>query len=185
MPILTILLIAFGLAMDCFAVAVASGIAIRKMHLGHAFKMAVFFGTFQAVMPIAGWLLGTGLRPLISEIDHWLAFLLLAFIGGKMIWEARQEEEFIEKKKLTTAILFFLAIATSIDALVVGLSLSFLEVSIWMPAVVIGSVAFLLSLSGVYIGKRVGHFCEVYIEILGGVILIGIGIKILIEHLFF
>jgi manganese efflux pump family protein len=184
MNIFTIFMIAFGLAMDAFAVAVASGYAIRQMNLGHAFRMAFFFGGFQAIMPIAGWFLGSGVRHLISGFDHWIAFGLLAFVGGKMIWEARHEEEFVEKTPLGIATLFVLAVATSIDALAVGLTLSFLAVPILLPAAIIGIVTFGLSLAGVYIGKAFGHFFEKNIEIFGGLVLIGIGVKILVEHIF-
>jgi len=179
-----ILAIALGLSMDAFAVAVASGYAISRMNLGHALRMALFFGGFQAIMPVAGWLLGLSVRQFIAGFDHWLAFGLLLFVGGKMIWEARHEEEFVEKNPLNIATLFMLALATSIDALAVGLSLSFLAVAILLPAAIIGAVTFALSLAGVYVGKAFGHFFENKIEIVGGLVLIGIGVKILLEHLF-
>jgi len=183
MSIITIILIAFGLSMDAFAVAVASGVAARRMPLNGALKMAAFFGGAQAIMPVIGWVCGVSLRSRISAVDHWIAFALLTMVGLKMIWEARHEEDLIGRALPGTAVLFILALATSVDALVVGFSLSALNIEIWTPAAVIGAVTFLLSLGGVYVGKRVGHFCEKYIEIIGGLILIGIGVEILIKHL--
>lgn len=183
MSIITIVFIAFGLAMDAFAVAVASGVAANRMIMRLAFKTAAFFGGFQAVMPVVGWVCGETLCSRISAVDHWIAFGLLTVIGLKMIWEARHEEELIDRAPPGTTVLFVLALATSLDALAVGFSLSALNVEILAPAVIIGIVTFLLSLGGVYVGKHVGHFCEKYIEIFGGLILIGIGVEILIKHL--
>lgn len=184
MDIATVLIIAIGLAMDAFAVSISSGLAIKKIRIGHAFRIAFFFGAFQALMPVVGWLAGLGLKDFISAIDHWIAFILLSVIGGKMIYESTfLDEEKEEKDTLNIYILLVLSIATSIDALAVGLTLSFLNVDIASPAIIIGLVTFLLSFAGVYIGDRFGHFFESKIEILGGLILIGIGIKILIQHL--
>lgn len=184
MSIVTIIVIAFGLSMDAFAIAVASGVAANRMTVKVAFKMAAFFGGFQALMPVLGWVCGVSLRSRISAADHWIVFGLLTMVGLKMIWEARHEEELVDRAPPGTAVLFVLALATSLDALAVGFSLSALDVEILTPALIIGVITFLLSLGGVYVGKCIGHFCEKYIEILGGLILIGIGIKILMEHLF-
>lgn len=184
MDIFTILFIAFGLAMDAFAVSITSGFTIKRLHINNALKIAVFFGLFQAVMPVIGWSAGLGLRDLISSIDHWVAFGLLSIIGFKMILESRAMNS--DKKQtnpLNIYTLLILSVATSIDALAVGLSLSFLKVSIISPSIIIGAITFLLSFIGVFIGDRFGHFFEKKIEIVGGVILIGIGVKILIEHL--
>lgn len=184
MNIFTLLIIALGLAMDAFAVSISSGLAIKKIRIGHAFRMAFFFGAFQALMPVIGWLAGLGLKDFISAVDHWIAFVLLSFVGGKMIYEAAFLGEDKEEKDIFNIyILLILSIATSIDALAVGLTLSFLNVDIASPAVIIGIITFLLSFAGVYIGDRFGHFFESKIEILGGLILIGIGTKILAEHL--
>ena len=184
MDITTVLIIAVGLAMDAFAVSISSGLAIKKIRMGHAFRIAFFFGAFQAIMPVIGWLAGLGLKDFISAIDHWIAFVLLSIVGGKMIYESTfLDEEKDEKDTLNIYVLLILSIATSIDALAVGLTLSFLNVDIASPAVIIGIVTFLLSFLGVYIGDRFGHFFESKIEIVGGLILIGIGIKILVEHL--
>ncbi len=180
----TIFFIAIGLAMDAFAVAVASGFSVRRLRLNYALKIAFFFGFFQSAMPVIGWMVGYGFRDFISKIDHWIAFLLLTFIGIKMIYEAKVlKEEERELVSMNTYSLFLLSVATSIDAFAVGFSLSALNVSIINPALVIGGVTFLLSLSGVYAGNRFGHLFESKIETLGGIILICIGLKILLEHL--
>lgn len=184
MNIFIILMIAVGLAMDSFAVAVAGGCLHRNLKLRGAMKIALFFGVFQAMMPVIGWLGGFGMRDYIAEVDHWLAFILLSFVGGKMIVESFKLGD--KRKPINIAsvyMLFLLAVATSIDALIVGFSLSFLDIEIFMPAVIIGIVTFLFSLFGVYLGKKVGHIFENKIEFAGGLILIGIGLKVLLEHL--
>ena len=186
MDIITIFLIAVGLSMDAFAVAVTSGFTMKKVELKNALKMALYFGGFQALMPLIGYLAGQSFKGFISSFDHWIAFIVLSAIGGKMIYEAHKIDE-IEKEKDNTNsfVLLGLAIATSIDALAVGISLSLLVNNIIFPALFIGVVTFIFSFAGVYIGKKFGNFFENKIEVAGGVILIGMGIKILIEHLFF
>jgi putative Mn2+ efflux pump MntP len=184
MSLVTIIVIAVGLAMDAFAVAIVSGVAYKQLKVNNAFRIAVFFGGFQAFMPVVGWLCGLGARELLVSYDHWVAFGLLAAIGTKMIYESfriRQTEQ--RSDPMSMLILLSLSVATSIDALAVGISLSFLDNSIATAAVVIGLVTFILSYLGVYIGKTVGHFFENKIEAVGGLVLIGIGVKILIEHL--
>ena len=184
MNTLTIFIIALGLAMDAFAVSITSGIAIKRLRIGYALRIAFFFGAFQAIMPLIGWFAGIGMRDLISAIDHWIAFTLLLIVGCKMIYESTvMDDEKDERDPLNLYVLVILSVATSIDALAVGLSLSFINVAIIAPAVIIGIVTFLLSFLGVYIGDRFGHFFESRIEILGGLILIGIGTRILIEHM--
>ncbi|MCK5256408.1 MAG: manganese efflux pump [Deltaproteobacteria bacterium] len=184
MDIVSIVIIAVGLAMDAFAVSITSGITIKRLHINHALKIALFFGLFQAFMPIIGWLAGLSLRDYISAIDHWIAFGLLSFIGCKMIYESiTVQSNKKEINPLNVYVLLVLSVATSIDALAVGISFAFLKVSIVTPVIIIGTVTFLLSYLGVYIGDRIGHFFENKIEIAGGVLLIGIGLKILIESL--
>jgi len=181
---ITIILIAFGLAMDAFAISITSGLAIKQLRLEHAFKIAIFFGLFQAFMPLIGWLAGLSLKNFIYGIDHWVAFGLLSAIGFKMVYESFRTES--SKKKinpLNLTVLLILSIATSIDALAVGVSFAFLKVPIITPIAVIGLITFLLSLAGVFIGNRFGHFFESKAEIVGGLVLIGIGLKILLEHL--
>ena len=184
MDLMTIIIIAFGLAMDAFAVSITSGIAIKKLKMNNALVIALFFGTFQAIMPVVGWLAELSLRSFIAEIDHWIAFGLLSFIGCKMIYESiavQSNEKRINP--LNIYVLFMLSVATSIDALAVGVSFAFLKISIATPVMVIGTITFGLSFLGVFVGNRIGHFFENKIEIAGGLILIGIGVKILIEHL--
>ncbi|MBW1854764.1 MAG: manganese efflux pump MntP family protein [Thermodesulfobacteriota bacterium] len=184
MDIVSIVIIAVGLAMDAFAVSITSGITIKRLHINHALKIALFFGLFQAFMPIIGWLAGLSLRDYISAIDHWIAFGLLSFIGCKMIYESiTVQSNKKEINPLNVYVLLVLSVATSIDALAVGISFAFLKVSIVTPVIIIGTVTFLLSYLGVYIGDRIGHFFENKIEIAGGILLIGIGIKILVEGL--
>jgi putative Mn2+ efflux pump MntP len=184
LDLLTIIFIAIGLAMDAFAVSVASGLAVTKLRVRYAFKIALFFGLFQALMPVLGWFLGLGFRHLIEDYDHWLAFGLLTAIGGKMIYESfRLEDAENPRDPMGIQVLLVLSVATSIDALAVGLTLTFIKVPIITPAIIIGAVTFALSYAGVFLGKKFGHFFEKKIEALGGLILIGIGLKILIEHL--
>lgn len=184
MSMVTIIFVAFGLAMDCFAVSIASGFTIKNLKLNHALKIAFSFGLFQAFMPLLGWLAGLSLRDLISEVDHWIAFALLSLIGIKMIYESlKLEANEKEIDPLNNYVLLILSIATSIDALAVGFTFAFLKIVIVTPVIIIGLVTFFLSLVGILIGNRLGHFFERKIEFAGGLILIGIGIKILIEHL--
>jgi len=180
----SILLIAVGLAMDAFAVSIVTGSIYRELHVKHALRMALFFGGFQAVMPVIGFLAGMGLKAYISHVDHWVAFGLLAFVGGKMVYEAFQIES-AEKNRDPSNLLILLAlsVATSIDALAVGITLSLLTSAIALAVTLIGVITFALSYTGIYIGKRFGHFFESRIEVVGGLILIGIGVKILVEHL--
>ena len=186
MDSLTIIIIAVGLAMDAFVVSIVSGSAYKQLHVRHALRMALFFGAFQAFMPLIGSLAGLTLRGHIAHYDHWIAFGLLAAVGGKMIYESLRIESIEENPDPSNIlVLLVLSVATSIDALAVGITLSLIAGSIAVAVVIIGLITFVLSYLGVYIGKRFGHFFESKIEAFGGVILIGIGIKILIEHLFF
>lgn len=182
---LTLVLIAVGLSMDAFAVSITSGIAMKRLHLGHALRIAFFFGAFQLLMPILGWLAGVSLKEFITSWDHWIAFVLLAWIGGKMVYEAVKGDtcERASSEPLALLELLMLSVATSIDALAIGLSLSFLGVAIAGPALVIGLITFAISFLGVVLGDRLGCLMGKRMEIVGGVILIGIGVKILWEHL--
>ncbi len=183
MPILTIVLIALGLSMDAFAVSIATGFQIKRLHVFHALRTALFFGLFQAVMPVIGWLAGMGLRPYIAALDHWVAFGLLLAIGAKMIYEAFSLGEDSADDPHSIYTLLVLSVATSVDALAVGLGLTFLQVAILLPAVVIGVITFAMCLAGGFIGQRFGHFFEKWIEAAGGIILIAIGSMILFRHL--
>lgn len=184
MDSLTTVLLALGLSADAFAVSLSSGLTIRHMKFNKALKIALFFGCFQALMPIIGWVAGLSFRGLILAVDHWVAFGLLSFLGGRMIYEANQEES--EEKKfnpLDSYTLLTLSVATSLDALAVGLGFSVLKTSIFAAVATIGIITFCLSFIGVFIGHKFGDVCQKQIEILGGAILIVIGCKILMEHL--
>ena len=181
---ITLLLIAIGLAMDAFSVSICSGMASQGVKLPYALRIATFFGGFQALMPLLGWLGGIGLRDIIAGFDHWVALALLAFIGGKMIVESLRADCPTDPAPLRLGALLVLAVATSIDALAVGLSFSLLQVSITVPIIVIGVVTFVLSLVGVFIGKRVGGLFQSRVQLIGGVILVGIGLRIVVEHVF-
>jgi putative Mn2+ efflux pump MntP len=201
MDILSIILIAVGLSMDAFAVSITNGIIIKDFKVSDALKVGLYFGVFQALMPLAGWLAGSQFKDYIISIDHWIAFVLLAFIGGKMIREAYSNDSktnesaegiseaaisVLETEKedpLRMGRLLVLAVATSIDALAVGISFAFLNVSIIWAAFVIGSITFVICVAGVFIGKRCGCLFQKKAEIVGGLILICIGLKILLEHL--
>jgi putative Mn2+ efflux pump MntP len=176
--------LALGLAADAFTVSLSCGLLIQRIKINKALKIALFFGTFQFLMPLIGWAVGINFSDLIAEFDHWIAFSLLSLIGGKMIYESFQSES--EDKKinpLDSSTLFVLAIATSIDALAAGLGLSLLKSSILTTAILIGVVTFSLSFIGVFIGHKIGNKSNHQIEIMGGLILIFIGSKILLEHL--
>jgi len=182
MPTITIFIIALGLAMDAFAVSITSGFAIKKLKPWHVIKIALFFGFFQGIMPVIGWYMGLSFRAYIVDYDHWIAFGLLGIIGGKMIYESFQEEE-DKKNPLNNLVLLILAIATSIDALAVGLSFSFLNIEIGFPALVIGIVTFFFSSIGVYLGHCFGNYFGKRMELIGGLVLIAIGFKILFDHI--
>ncbi len=186
MSVLTLLGIAVGLAMDAFAVAIGVGLNAQECGPRKTVRLAWHFGLFQALMPILGWLAGRSIVQWISGVDHWVAFGLLAAIGGHMIYQALwgDEEERSCKDPTRGASLVVLSVATSIDALAVGLSLAVLGVEIWYPAVVIGVVAFVFTAAGLHLGRRFGALFGRRMEVLGGLILIGIGVRILIDHLF-
>ena len=184
MDLLTVLLIAVGLSMDACAVAIGRGTALQpSKRWRDVLMMALFFGLFQALMPVIGWLLGSAFAGLIGGVDHWIAFLLLAGIGGKMIHEAVSGAEDEADASLSIRLLLVLAVATSIDALAVGIGLAILATPILMPAVLIGGVTFLLSFAGGLLGSRLGERFGRRMEALGGLVLIGIGIRILVSHL--
>lgn len=178
--------VAVALAMDAFAVALAIALSLKTPSRGQVFRLAFSFGLFQFIMPVAGWFAGRGLHAFIRGFDHWMAFGLLTFIGGKMILESAvigREEDDAGCDPTRGASLVILSVATSIDALAVGLSVSLLGVEILFPAVVIGLVAFLLTVVGMRLGPFVGRILGKRMEAVGGIVLIAIGLKILVEHL--
>ncbi|MDI9609317.1 MAG: manganese efflux pump MntP family protein [Candidatus Verstraetearchaeota archaeon] len=184
MDLVAILLIAVGLSMDSLAVAVASGMALKHIGAKGAAKIGVSFGLFQAGMPVIGWFGGSAFIWLISGFDHWVAFLLLAVIGGRMIYEAVWDSDEVSgKNPLVLSHLLIISVATSIDALAVGLGFSALGVPILVPAAVIGFVCFAISFTGAYFGNRAGKYLGSRVRVIGGIILISIGLRILLEHL--
>ena len=201
MSLFELFLIAVGLSMDAFAVAICKGLGMKKLDMHQALVIGLFFGGFQALMPTIGWFLGAQFASLVAPIDHWIAFILLAFIGGKMLFDAIKGDGESETAKdgegapkdgkgakdgapkLDLRELTMLAIATSIDALVVGITFAFLDVDIVSAASFIGVVTFVLSVIGVAVGNQFGSRWEKPSTIVGGVVLILIGVRILLEHI--
>ena len=184
MDAITLTGLALALAMDAFAVALGTGAVLSRLTGRHLFRLGFHFGLFQALMPVIGWLAGLSIIQWVEAWDHWIAFSLLAIIGGRMIYEAFSDEEKTDDRDPTKGLsLVLLSIATSIDALAVGFSLSVIGVSIWMPALAIGLVAGILTIVGMLLGGRIGDRWGSRVEIFGGLVLIAIGAKILIEHL--
>ena len=189
MGYLELALIGVGLSMDAFAVSVCKGLSMRKVDKKYMFVLAVFFGGFQALMPALGWLLGSQFQSYITAIDHWIAFILLVLIGGKMILDVVKEKGENEEVcpegsvRIDLREFFLLAIATSIDALAIGITFAFLQVRLITSVTIIGCITFCFSIAGVLIGNVFGSKFKDKATILGVIILIGIGVKILIEHL--
>lgn len=184
----TLLLMGVGLSMDAFAVSICKGLSMRKVNKKQCLVIGLFFGGFQALMPFIGWVLGSQFEQYITSIDHWIAFILLGFIGGKMVVEAiREKDEAVEVGKMDPPLdlkeMFILAIATSIDALAVGITFAFLQVPIVEAISIIGITTFVISVIGVYVGNFFGNRYKKKAELAGGMILILIGLKILLEHL--
>ncbi len=182
MSIWELFVIAIGLSMDAFAVSVCKGLSVPSVKAKHAAVTGLYFGGFQALMPLVGYLLGSQFQQQIESIDHWVAFVLLGLIGGNMIRESFGEEECCNASFGPRAMLP-MAIATSIDALAVGITFAFLQVNIWAAIVLIGVTTFLLSGVGVLLGHSIGERNKTYAERIGGAVLILMGLKILLEHL--
>lgn len=189
MGIVELFMIGVGLSMDAFAVAICKGLGMGRINWRHAAAIALFFGGFQALMPLVGWALGTQFADLITPVDHWIAFALLAIIGGKMLYEALRGDDdeaadaSAEGERLDVKELVMLAVATSIDALAVGITFAFLGVNIVEACALIGVTTFVLSFVGVAVGNQFGARFEKPATIVGGIVLILIGVKILLEHL--
>jgi len=183
MQLITIGLMSVGLAADALAVSLTSGLLIKRIKLNKALKIALFFGIFQTLMPVLGWITGLGFRDFISAIAPWVTFGLLGWLGGNMIDEALTNEEQEPFNPLDNSTLFGLAIATSIDALAAGLGLSVMKMSLVLMVTIIGFVTFILCFIGVLIGHRFGNLFQGKVEVIGGLILIGIGAKVLLENL--
>ena len=184
MSSIELLIIAVGLAMDAFAVSVCKGLSVRKVKGAQVLTAGVWFGGFQALMPIVGWLLGVSFASAVESVDHWIAFVLLAVIGGNMVRESfSKEDECEHDTNFSVRAMLPMAIATSIDAMAVGVSFAFLGVNVWQAATVIGVVTFALSAVGVGLGSKLGCRFKNRAELVGGVILVLMGAKILVEHL--
>ena len=183
MKIFEIIIIGIGLAMDAFAVSICKGLSMKKIDWKKALVIATYFGAFQALMPILGYFLGTTFSNLVESIDHWIAFILLTIIGGNMINESTDDELKKRNDKIDIKTMLTLSIATSIDALAIGVTFSFFEVNIWLAIILIGLITFTLSIIGVCIGNKFGDMLQNKSELIGGVVLILIGLKILLEHL--
>ena len=183
MELFEIVVIGIGLAMDAFAVSICKGLSMKKINWKKAIIIALYFGIFQALMPVLGYFLGSTFSSFVQNVDHWIAFILLAIIGGNMIKDSTDNE--IEKRndKVDVKTMVILAIATSIDALAVGVTFAFFEVNILLAISIIGIITFVLSLLGVIIGNKFGDKFQNRAELAGGIILIIIGLKILLEHL--
>ncbi|MFC1941545.1 manganese efflux pump MntP family protein [Chloroflexota bacterium] len=180
----SILFIALGLSADCFAVALSGSVSMGSVSLVQKIRTSLTFGFFQALMPILGWLAGRAVINLIADYDHWVAFALLAFIGIRMIWESMRNKEDHNKVDITRGlILLTLAVATSIDALAVGLTFAFLKVSIILASSLIGIVAFTATMLSFSIGRKAGELIGKRAETIGGVILIIIGLRVLLTHI--
>lgn len=185
MDLLSLIFTGIGLAMDASAVSIAKGMSLpNEKNKNYALKLGLAFGIFQGLMPLIGYLAGSTFSGHIQSVDHWVAFILLALIGLNMIKESREEKENEEVSDLSLKVILLLAIATSIDALAVGVSFAFLKVNIVLACSIIAIVTFILSFICVMVGKRLGSLFQKYAEIFGGIILMMIGAKILIEHLF-
>ena len=183
MNLFSLLALAVGLSMDAFAVAVCKGLAMPKARLSQAAVVGLWFGGFQALMPLVGYLLGVGFQQAIQSVDHWVAFVLLGLIGVSMIREARSGANEPANASLAPRVMAVLAVATSIDALAVGVTFAFLHVPVLGAVCLIGAVTFALSMQGVWIGHRFGVRYKAWAELAGGIILILLGCKILLEHL--
>ena len=183
MGIIEILLTGLGLAMDAFAVAVCKGLSMKKFDKKKGIIIGLYFGIFQGMMPLIGYLLGTTFQSLITSIDHWIAFVLLGFIGGNMLKEAFSKDEETCNDKVDFKTMLPLAIATSIDALAVGITFAFLKVNIVIAVLSIGIITFIMSFIGSKVGNKFGTKYEKKAQLFGGIILILIGLKILLEHL--
>jgi putative Mn2+ efflux pump MntP len=184
MDALNLLGVAWALAMDAFAVATAVSAGLPRLTFRHMFRLSWHFGFFQAAMPVVGWFGGVLLSSVVAQLTHWIAFLLLAFLGLRMIWESRRpEKEGVSYDPTRGWSLVGLSVATSIDALSVGVSLGLVGRSIWLPAIVIGLFAMGLTYVGTQVGRKVGPFLGPWAERIGGVVLIGVGIRLLVQHL--
>ncbi len=183
MSLFSVFLIALGLSVDGLAVSVSSGVCMRNAQLFTAVKLALIMGLFHFIMPLVGWLAGSEFKPLIQAYDHWIAFGLLAFIGGKMLFEVFRAKDAEPGINLHNNMMIFgLSLATSIDALIVGVSFGLLDVPVFIPVLIIGFTMFVVSLLGCWLGRKIGSRFNRGFEVFGGLVLIGLGLKIFLQH---
>ncbi len=183
MGIAELMIIAIGVSMDAFAVSVCKGLSVQKLKPGHVLRTGLWFGGFQALMPLLGYFLGVSFADFVTDIDHWIAFILLGIIGGNMIKESTHKDDGHDvDPDFSFRTMFAMAVATSIDALAVGVSFAFLKVSIWEAVLLIGMTTALFSGAGVLIGNYFGARWKSKAEFAGGFILVAMGLKILLEH---
>ena len=187
MSLFTLALIGVGLSVDSLAASMTTGACARRIRTGHVLKVALFMALFQGTMPWVGWIMGQSFKTLIADFDHWIAFLLLSGIGSKLIYEGIKSADDCNSGLMSTStlILIGMAIATSIDALIIGVSFGLMEINIWLAMLVIGTSTFIFASLGVIVGKKIGDRISKGIEIIGGVFLILLGVKILVEHIYF
>lgn len=186
MDLLTIIIIGFGLSMDCFAVSISKGICVRKFHIGYTIRMAFMFGLFQAVMPLIGYLAGEAFSTYMKAVDHWIAFGLLSLIGGKMLWESIRNKNLnfkSDSNPFKWSSILSLALATSIDALATGVVFVPFPDTILRAVLIIGLTSFIFTIIGMFIGVHFGKRFHINVEMIGGIILIALGLKILIENI--
>ena len=183
MEVYALFILAIGLSLDTFAVSVTCGLIEKKIKFLPASRIAIIFAIFQSVMPIIGWLLGLSIKKYIVQVDHWIAFGLLFLVGIKMIFESLKNDEEKKFNPQDIKVILFLSVATTIDAFVIGITLAFLNVKLILASLIIGAVTYIASMLGMLFGKKLGSHFGKKMEIIGGLILISIGIKILIEHL--
>lgn len=186
MNLLTLILVGVGLSIDSLAASITTGACAKNVKIRHVFKIAAFMALFQGTMPLIGWFIGSSFKSIIEHYDHWVAFVLLLGIGGKLIYDGIKNSGQINTKTDTTNnfLLAGMALATSIDALILGIGFGLININIWLAMLIIGTTTFVFSSVGVVIGEKLGNKINKGIEIFGGLVLIGLGVKILMEHLY-
>lgn len=186
MNLLSLTLIGVGLSIDSLAASITTGACSKNIRLKHVLKVAAFMAFFQGLMPLVGWLIGSTFKSIIEDYDHWVAFILLLGIGGKLIYDGiKNSAEEVKANPTKNMLLAGMALATSIDAMILGIGFGLIEINIWLAMLIIGSTTFLFSSVGVFVGEKLGNKINKGIEIFGGIVLIGLGLKILLEHIYF
>jgi putative Mn2+ efflux pump MntP len=183
----SLLLIGVGLSIDSLAASITTGACAKNIRIKHVLKVAAYMAFFQGTMPLIGWLIASSFKNIIEDYDHWVAFVLLLIIGGKLIYDGIKNNEDAEPKTNPTRNLLLagMALATSIDAMIIGIGFGLIEINIWLAMLVIGSTTFVFSTIGVFVGEKLGNKINKGIEIVGGIVLIGLGTKILAAHIYF